>query len=121
MKHGYKQPVVLSVSDPGPHLSWRLDTLPQAEVEDANNHDQAQGQVPAREAQVMDTSTLMKMQHTPPAEGHSQTRGEIKLLLLFVFFATWQQLEGIYVIRAIHTSLGEQKRDSAHVVHPPAV
>lgn len=105
MKHGYKQPMVLSVSDPGLYLSWRLDTFPQAEVEDADDHDQTQGQVPAREAQVMDTSTLMKMKHPPPAEGHSQTRGEIKLLE--VFFATWQQLEGIYVIRAIHTSLGE--------------
>lgn len=59
MTHGYKQPMVLSVSDP--HLSWRLDTFPQAEVEDADDHDQTQGQVPAREAQVMDTSTLMKM------------------------------------------------------------
>lgn len=94
MKHGYKQPMVLSVSDPGPHLSWRLDTLPQAEVEDADDHDQAQGQVPAREAQVMDTSTLMKMQHTPPAEGHSQTRGEIKLLLLFVFFCYLTTVRG---------------------------
>lgn len=61
MKHGGKQPVVLSFNDPGPHLSWRFDTFPQAEVEDADDHDQTQGQVPARGAQVMDTSTLMKM------------------------------------------------------------
>lgn len=53
--------MVLSVSNPGPHLSWRLDAFPQAEIEDADDHDQTQGQVPARKAQVMDTFTLMKM------------------------------------------------------------
>ncbi|TNN36184.1 hypothetical protein EYF80_053645 [Liparis tanakae] len=38
-----------------------------AEVEDEDHDDQAQGQLPAGQAQVVDTPTLMEMQHTPPA------------------------------------------------------
>lgn len=53
---------------PGLYLPWGLDTFPQAEVEDEDHHDQTQGQLPARQAQVIDTSTLMEMQHTPSAE-----------------------------------------------------
>lgn len=56
---------------PGLYLSWGLDTFPQAEVKDEDHHDQAQGQLPSRQAQVLDTLTLMKMQHTSSAKGHT--------------------------------------------------
>lgn len=45
----------------GFYLPWRLDTFPQAKVEDEDHHDQTQGQLPARQTQVMDPPTLMEM------------------------------------------------------------
>lgn len=58
----------------GRYLAWGLDTLPQAEVQDEDHHNQAQAQLPARQAQVLNALTFMKMQHTPPVEGHTQTQ-----------------------------------------------
>lgn len=54
--------------DPWLYLAGRLDTFPQAEVQDEDYHDQAQNQLPARPAQVLDTTTFMKIQHTPSAK-----------------------------------------------------
>lgn len=56
-----KQQWMLLFSGPGVYLSWGLDTFPKAEVEDKDHHDQTQGQVPARQAKVVDTPTLVEM------------------------------------------------------------
>lgn len=61
-----------------PHLPRGLDALPQAEVEDADHHYQTQGQVPAGEAQVVDASALMEVQHAAPAEGHTQSHNCVR-------------------------------------------
>lgn len=56
------------------NLSWGLDTFPQAEVEDEDHHDETQGQLPARQAQVLDTSALMEVQHTSSADTNTDTQ-----------------------------------------------
>lgn len=61
-----------------PHLPRRLDALPQAEVENADHHHQTQGQVPAGEAQVVDASALMEVQHATPAEEHTQSHNCVR-------------------------------------------
>lgn len=50
------------------HLSWGLDTFPKAEEQNEYHHNQTQTQVPAGQAQVMNTPTLMEMEYTASAE-----------------------------------------------------
>lgn len=66
----WKQQLLL-FAGPSPYLPWGLDTFPKAEVEDEDHQDQTQRQVPTRHAQVLDTSALMEMQHTPSTDGHT--------------------------------------------------
>lgn len=59
------------------YLSWGLDTFPKAEEENKHHHNQTQAQVPARQAQVMNTPALMEMENTAstaaqPTHTHTQ-------------------------------------------------
>ena len=61
---------------PGLYLPWGFDTFPQAEVEDEEHHHQTHSQLPAGQAKVLDTPTLMEMQHTPSAERQNTHKTE---------------------------------------------
>lgn len=47
------------------YLSRGFDSLPQAEVEDKDDHNKAEAKLPARRTQVIDAFTLMNVQHSP--------------------------------------------------------
>lgn len=63
---------VVVVERAGQYLPRRLDTFPQAEVEDEDHHHETQGQLPARQAEVIDAPTLMEVQDTPSAAGYME-------------------------------------------------
>lgn len=60
-----KETSVVWCGDVGQYLPRGLDTFPQAEVEDEDNQNQTQGQLPARQTQIVDSFTLVEMQYSP--------------------------------------------------------
>lgn len=68
------------------NLSRGLDSLPQAEVQDEDNQNKAEGELPARKTQVIDASTLMNVQH--PAPGGREVSEIIQLLQCILFIVT---------------------------------
>lgn len=61
------------------HLSRGFDSLPQAEVEDEDNQNKADGELPARKTQVIDTFTLMNVQH--PSSGRGKRARKMTVLI----------------------------------------
>lgn len=54
---------------PMPYLSRRLDSFPDAEVDDGEDEEQAEGQLPADRAQLVQTWGEVDLQHLPTAVG----------------------------------------------------
>lgn len=52
------------------HLARGLDSLPQTEVKDDDDDSETGSELPARQAEVIDPRTVLKVQHTTPAAKH---------------------------------------------------
>lgn len=49
------------------HLAWCFDSFPQAEVDDSEDEEEAEHQLPADHTHFLQTLRLVQLQHVPPA------------------------------------------------------